>query len=149
MRFRKLRIAWSVGCVVVCGALLIALWMRSYSIRDSALWETNKLALEINSIKGHAVVWLAFRPFDNEYVRIFHEKITRDDELRVKRGVLGFFYFRGPDNTQIHVPLWFLTLAVMAAVAVLPWIHWRFRLRTLLIATTLVAVVLGLIVWLR
>jgi hypothetical protein len=28
-------------------------------------------------------------------------------------------------------------------------LRWRFSLRTLLIATTLVAVVLGLIVWLR
>jgi hypothetical protein len=31
--------------------------------------------------------------------------------------------------------------------AVLPWIRWHFRLRTMLIATTLVAVVLGLIVY--
>ena len=30
---------------------------------------------------------------------------------------------------------------------VAPWLRWRFSLRTLLIATTLVAVVLGLIVW--
>ena len=29
MRFRKLRIAWSVGCGIVC-VLLIVLWVRSY-----------------------------------------------------------------------------------------------------------------------
>ena len=33
-----------------------------------------------------------------------------------------------------------------ATLAVAPWLRWRFTLRTLLIATTLVAVVLGLIV---
>jgi hypothetical protein len=40
---------------------------------------------------------------------------------------------------------------VSATPAALPWTRWsrRFTLRTLLIATTLVAVVLGLIVWLR
>jgi hypothetical protein len=38
---------------------------------------------------------------------------------------------------------------VFVTIAAVPWIRWskRFRLRTLLIATTLVAVVLGLIVW--
>ena len=29
MRFRKLRIAWSVGCGIAC-VLLIVLWVRSY-----------------------------------------------------------------------------------------------------------------------
>src|SRR6476469_5066865 len=47
------------------------------------------------------------------------------------------------------LPYWFLvSLSVIFAVG--PWIRqlrWRFSLRTLLIATTLVAVVLGLIVW--
>ena len=42
-----------------------------------------------------------------------------------------------------------LPALLFAAVAAIPWLRWRFSLRTLLIATTLVAVVLGLIVWLR
>ena len=29
MRFRKLRIGWSAGCVLAC-VVLIALWVRSY-----------------------------------------------------------------------------------------------------------------------
>jgi hypothetical protein len=43
---------------------------------------------------------------------------------------------------------WFVVILV-AAAGVLPSLHWskRFTLRTLLIATTLVAVVLGLIVY--
>jgi len=39
--------------------------------------------------------------------------------------------------------------AMILALAWLPWQRWKFGLRTLLIATTLVAIVLGLIVWLR
>ena len=37
--------------------------------------------------------------------------------------------------------------AILAAAATAPWIR-RFSLRSLLIATTLVAIVLGLVVWL-
>ena len=46
------------------------------------------------------------------------------------------------------LPYWVIVFSA-AACASMPWLPWRFSLRTLLIATTLVAVVLGLIVWLR
>jgi len=44
------------------------------------------------------------------------------------------------------MPFW-VPVLVTAALATVPWFHWskRFSLRTLLIATTLVAVVLGII----
>jgi hypothetical protein len=41
-------------------------------------------------------------------------------------------------------------VTLSAALAILPWLswlRWRFSLRTLLIATTLIAVVLGLVVY--
>ena len=44
------------------------------------------------------------------------------------------------------IPFWAPVL-VLSLIAVAPWLPQRFSLRTLLIATTLVAVVLGLIVW--
>ena len=59
----------------------------------------------------------------------------------------GGFYI-DIDNAGIVAPYWFL-VSVFATVGTLPWIHhlkWRYSLRTLLIGTTLVAVVLGLIV---
>jgi hypothetical protein len=46
----------------------------------------------------------------------------------------------------MSVPDWFLVL-VSATFAVAPWLRWRFSLRTLLFATTLAALALGLIVW--
>jgi hypothetical protein len=49
-------------------------------------------------------------------------------------------------STMIRVPNWLLVVPLAIAVAI-PWLRWRFSLRTLLIATTLVAVVLGLIVY--
>ena len=42
------------------------------------------------------------------------------------------------------LPHWFAALCP-AALAAIPWIRWRFSLRTLLIATTLVAAALGTI----
>jgi hypothetical protein len=50
---------------------------------------------------------------------------------------------------QIAIPHWFFTLFA-AATAAVPWLvrpALRFRLRTLLIATTLIAAVLGLAVY--
>ena len=35
----------------------------------------------------------------------------------------------------------------IVVLAAAPWLRWRFSLRTLLIATTLIAVLLGIIVW--
>jgi len=56
-----------------------------------------------------------------------------------------FAYDREPDNTELILPHWFLVF-MFAAIAVAPWIRWsnRFSLRTLLIATTLIAVALGI-----
>jgi hypothetical protein len=43
-------------------------------------------------------------------------------------------------------PHWFAA-SVVTLIAATPWLRFQFSLRTLLIATTLVAVVLGLVVW--
>jgi competence protein ComGC len=43
------------------------------------------------------------------------------------------------------VPMWFLVFST-ATLATAPWLRWHFSLRTLLIATTLLALVLGLVV---
>jgi hypothetical protein len=64
----------------------------------------------------------------------------------------AFAYAYTPDwEFELWIPYRYL-VALFAIFAGVPWIRqfrWRFTLRTLLIATTLVAVVLGLIVWLR
>ena len=139
MSYRKLRIAWSVGWGLLA-VVLCALWVRSYSIRDSAYWPTNKLEMEINSFKGRVVLFLAFRPNGEGQINFRHKKITH--------GILGFLYFREEDTAGIHVPFWFPTLT-FAALAAAPWVKLskRFSLRTLLIATTLIALLLWVVVW--
>jgi hypothetical protein len=63
---------------------------------------------------------------------------------------MGFGTVQLMVGTLHAVPYWFCVLLLGTLVAV-PWfpIKRRFTLRTLLIVTTLVAVMLGLIVWLR
>jgi hypothetical protein len=41
MRYRKLRIAWSVGCAIAC-VLLCVLWVRSYYHADK-IWRINSI----------------------------------------------------------------------------------------------------------
>ena len=52
-------------------------------------------------------------------------------------------YF-APSAWYVALPCWFLVIT-LGTLSGLPWVKWRFSLRTLLIATTLVAVVLGVV----
>jgi hypothetical protein len=56
-----------------------------------------------------------------------------------------FQVLRPPRLLRIHCPHW-LGVVFCVCLSFVPWLPWRFSLRTLLIATTLLAVVLGLIV---
>jgi hypothetical protein len=164
MRYRKLRIAWSVGMGLVF-ALLIVLWARSYSFIDQYWHHVQAEWLLVQSREGQVLIcftpaseipddleWWGGRtieiwgssapaseqPFFEKWFKPFHEVAPYKDQY-----------------PSLLVPHWFL-VALFAIFAIAPHAPWkwriqemRFSLRTLLIATTLVAVVLGLIVWLR
>ena len=148
MKYRKLRIAWSVawGGLAV---LLCAMWMRSYFAQDVVwTWLPFPLYLQINSTQGDVKVIVNAER---------HQPMLRfrtTDPIPVKRD----WFIQLEKNPQfkwwldIIVPHWFLTLlcAGLASIVWLPWFRlpYRFSLRTLLIATTLVAALLGLVVWL-
>src|SRR5262245_20653563 len=109
MRYRKLRIAWSVMWGLG-GVLPIAFWVRSYAIRDSALFQRDMSCVEFNSMRGNFVMFIAIRPFGAGPIRIRHNRITPNDEARVQHGILGFFYSRESDptghSTDIHIHFW-------------------------------------------
>ena len=69
-----------------------------------------------------------------------------DSSIPETSGLFRFNNFTPNNSTGIRAPFSFL-ISVSAVIAVLPWLPRRFSLRTLLIATTLVAVGLGLILW--
>jgi hypothetical protein len=74
-------------------------------------------------------------------------EIPRDARPPILRSLL-FSYRKYGDGVIVVIPYWFIGTAILAFGAV-PWLRWRFTLRTLLVATTLVAAGLGLIVWMN
>jgi hypothetical protein len=159
MKHRKLRIVWSVAWGIVA-LLLIALWVRSHRSVDfldyyrpgsSTLlqfWSTegvvksNDTSAALGFIAVPATTGWIFRTAPQAGYK-------RDTAGHTPLGAI-FRSFRHPASRGLEVPDWFLVL-VAALCATTPWLRerpWRFSLRTLLIATTLVAVGLGLIVWL-
>jgi hypothetical protein len=146
MRFRKLRIAWSVGWAIAC-VLLIVLWVRSYRGMDSGRVTFFVRTISFNSSNGRLALESLW---GDGSVSISGNSILRE---RLKQKWMyedsrGFVLFK-PNAILLILPHWFLML-LFPTLATAPWVgrlKWRFSLRTLLIATTLVAVVLGLAVW--
>jgi hypothetical protein len=141
MNYRKLRIAWSAGCGILC-LLLMALWVRSYWRLEILEKRTGLQAVQISSVRGRiAIAHLDARTtIGRAYLNV-----EAGDSADWRTGnVLGFAYYVDGLVTALIVPHW-LPALLLAALAVIPWISrsWRFSLHTLLIATTLVAVALG------
>jgi hypothetical protein len=150
MKYRKLRIAWSVvwGLATV---LLIVLWVRSYYRVESLISPIGRSRfLSFNTFPNRFVfgvidespskTWAVISIPADEYIASFDRNIGEPPPvLAIQFGVIN--------NDSIVVPCWFGLLFTTTLWA-LPWLPFRFSLRTMLIATTLVAVVLGLIVWL-
>jgi hypothetical protein len=139
MRFRKLRIAWSVVCGIAC-VLLIVLWVRSYRVLDEAggpistaylisFLSTNG-RLEVAISAGSASEFASER---NWGFGSYPEPTT---------------YTYDRNYGYMLLPYWLAILSTIG-LGVVPWYASHFSLRTLLIATTLVAVVLGVVVWLN
>jgi hypothetical protein len=127
----------------MCG-LLIALWVRSYSWTDQLSGPLFQLGiLQVSSIRGGLVAQV--NPHRPGYQwNVDHYYRNRPWVARLPFRFGGEFR-RIPNG--LTMPHWFLVLVVGSVAAIL-WTPWsrRFSLRTLLIATTLVAIVLGLMI---
>ena len=134
---RKLRIAFSVACGIF-SVLLIALWARSYYRCDS--FHVGR-ELQITSLRGKLYVDGQFHMSESRFVANVPGISWSEYSNRFYHGGVTAF---GKSST---IPVWLPILLVMI-FATVPWTLQspRYSLRTLLIATTLVAVVLGLFV---
>ena len=165
MRYRKLRIAWSVVWGIVA-VLLIVLWVRSYYYLYSAIrvvspttcvgWEVSEGQIELNWISDPAEASFVMTTNGPGWtggiksLKDYYWEENQGDSMPIEPHPFGSptlrsFVFR--KDTQV-IPLWFLTVlcSLSASISWTPWSK-RFALRTLLLATTLVAVGLGLLVW--
>jgi hypothetical protein len=137
---RKLRIAASVFFAVATVALCV-LWVRSYWWADSI--GDSRQPIYFTSIRGQIHAQFAMSAFKEPYLHNWGSLYgSREDEYAVK----GFRLRLSQRSCIADLPYWSIAIALGTA-ALLPWLTVRFSLRTLLIATTLVALVLGLGVW--
>jgi hypothetical protein len=153
MRFRKLRIAFSAVCGIVC-VLLIALWMRSYwhvtnpmiSGDDLKYLDPQKRLWQMASWEGAILLTVTNR----DPPLMFPSNPPRPrgwTTYAADSQLMGFGFMQKGGSSSARLPVWF-PLVLCATLAAAPWVYqfrWRFSLRTLLIATTLIAGVLGLI----
>ena len=138
-----LRKVASIVCLVLCVALM-GLWVRSYWWLDSLNFrifthsfalasDGGRISLEVSSgaIGLWRWEWLSQRVLSH---------------LWAARGELGFYFETDQLSTILYLPHWFVIL-VTACLAMLIRIRvsLRFDLRSLFIATTFLAVVLGMI----
>jgi hypothetical protein len=144
MKYRKLRIAFSVGCGIAC-LLLVVLGMRSRWWRDVVV--TPRII--VYSTEGQLAIAALRRGANDRWevnsmsVEQWH-MINIDSTGAEKPGVSLSWGGMG-GNTLVFFPHW-LPFLVSAVCGALPWLRWRFSLRTLLIVMTLVAVALGTII---
>jgi hypothetical protein len=151
VRFRSLRIAWSVMLGIPC-LLLIAMWVRSYWWTDivrgplpaaygfnlaSIQGEVGFCAFE-STIPDFALVSDAYVPPANDG-QLFAHPIANPN--------LGFTFGPQPLGFMVVAPYWFW-FDLCAVMAIGPWMRWRFSARKLLIAVTIVAIQLGLAAYL-
>jgi hypothetical protein len=145
---RVFRIAFSAFFVAM-SLLLIGLWVRSYWRCD--IVEGRSSAAEyfiFGSVRGFLFVAgkANFRSLC-EITNWEFDSYPPDYDGRLPEPlILGFHFKQSQLGTALMVRFWFPVL-VTTAIAVGPWIGWgrQFSLRTLLVATTLISALLGLI----
>jgi hypothetical protein len=152
---RYVRIAVTAICLTAC-ALLVALWARSAHTLDLFFHMSDARYVEVWSCSGKVsinvgqVMWhVATSDAQRERTRKSEEAIMEQELNRYRKsgycpipetGPLGFAWW---NSSYFVFPYWFPALLTFSMAAA-TWA--RYSLRTLLIATTLVAVILGIIV---
>jgi hypothetical protein len=147
LRNRKLRIAFSVVCGIAC-LLLIAFWLRGHYRVEQLIAPIGGseyvFVLSLPNRFGFGVcdesptnTWAVLSVPTDQWMASFYLNTGAPPAVLANQFSV--------DDGLILVPCWFGILLTIAA-SICPWLCWRFSLRTLLIATMLVAVALGIIV---
>jgi hypothetical protein len=152
---RLLNIA-SVVCFVACVAI-VALWVRSYQswYEWRGRWADTR-AFSAESIQGRLIVnEFHLNPDTKWPSRLDGAPIGKSmkfPDLHLEPGMLsplGILTYFSETASAVIMPYWCLVLVSgsLAQILRMRW-PWRFNLRGLFIATTFVAVVLGMMAWL-
>src|SRR5215207_1862396 len=102
MRFRKLRIAWSVAYSMAC-VLLIVLWVRSYWKLDIWVWNNNSTPTIVRTDTG----LITFSQSNFQSMRSRHDAWVHI----VENASWGMIYWQfdwiwRPDIVLVRSPMW-------------------------------------------
>lgn len=145
MRFRKLRIAWSIFWGSLC-LLMIAWWIRSYWWQDQGFVKlTPSKYVSYNAGEGRMCLWFEYRAISKWYDwsgRPIENREGPNMPNRIPWLDIGFW----PHMTRVYAAHCFLTLVFGSLVGV-AWCPTRFSIRGILTATAAIVTVLGVIIW--
>ena len=140
-----LRIGFSAGCGVVC-LLMIVWWVRSYTWADGfhvKLLPTEYM--QVHAGDGRMCIWFEHKPI-NKWYSWHADQITEPTPPDDPHRIPWLDIHSWPTFTRVYTAHWLLTV-VAGSLAVIPWCPRKFTLRGLLIFTTVIATVVGVIVW--
>ena len=135
MKYRKLRIAWSVVFGVVC-LLITLLWIRSYwrgysidGVFANKVWSFDSLNGNLGFLIGDVP---AKRPLGWSFSSsAIHNKRAIPYNLQDARPQVRALCVGWKSTTAFFVVFPHLVAGLFAAVfAILPWMPWQFRRRT-------------------
>jgi hypothetical protein len=151
MTIRKLRIAWSVAWGLLA-VLLCVLWVRSYTRQDLLAVQLRQSPL-VGGLSHKGLLALGFQQPDDGGTQLIADSLLMrehswlEDEINSQQTATGFNIVQFPGGWRLELPHSFIAIMLLGTV-VAPWLRWHFRLRTMLIVTTLISVGLSIVVWL-
>jgi hypothetical protein len=129
----------------------VALWVRSYYNHDVVMWRiSDTRALSVTSVRGK-IIWHPFEATGLTKTLAWEASpLMPGDWSRFDAAVETghWIYIGGAEPEAFVVPHWVLAALSLALTALFTFNRtWRYSLRTILVATTLLAAVLGLAVY--
>jgi len=120
--------------------------VRSYKREDRASGHIHSLGIRLYSSRGWIVCFKNSAISPGQYT--WSCELGRDYWLAPNDGRLRFSspaaFFGKAATANISIPHW-PVVAIAVLLPVVPWLRYRFSLRTMLISVTLIAVALGLL----
>ena len=144
---RYLRLTVAVACLPATACFVI-LWMRSDAVKD-VIWvggDSPRIS-RISTPPGRLVLSTRRSPYEGKWAWDCSVAANQRYLDSSGRSTTNYWFriLRWPQFTEVHLPMWLLTL-IVGGIGVACACAWpsRFSLRGLLISTTIVALVLGL-----
>jgi hypothetical protein len=129
-------VGWGVLLVFLC-----ILWLRSYTTADELVrhsrYFTGSVTIRAGNLYQIGDFGEGLPPYLNKW-KLYHYPAELYDH---NSGGIEW------ESEEMRIMSVSYPISVIAIIAALPWLNWRFSLRTLLVIMTFFASLLGVIVW--